>query len=98
MCSVTTGLIFTFSCYTYLSAISIAYFGEANIAPSIFQNIKGEQGIPSILLRCIFLLIFFCNIPFVFFAGKIALMAIVHQACYAAKKPEVTSINNENNN
>ena len=70
--------MFTFACYTYLSFISIAYFGEGNISPSIFNNIKGEEGIASILLRCIFMMIFFCNIPFVFFAGKIALMAIIH--------------------
>ena len=36
MISVTTGLLFTFSCYTYLSFISISYFGEQNISPSIF--------------------------------------------------------------
>ena len=92
MISVTTGLIFTFSCYTYLSLISIAYFGEENITPSIFDNIKTEAGIPSVLLRCIFLLIFFCNIPFVFFAGKIALMAIVHQ-CFYAKKEQARNAN-----
>ena len=85
MVSVTTGLLFTFTCYTYLSFISISYFGEANISPSIFDNIKREGGIPSIILRCVFLMIFFCNIPFVFFAGKIALMAIIHQCLYAKK-------------
>ena len=87
MCSVSAGLMFTFSCYTYLSLISIAYFGEENIAPSIFNNIKGVEGIPSILLRCVFLMIFFCNIPFIFFAGKVALMAIVYQCIYAKKEP-----------
>ena len=66
MISVSTGLLFTFSCYTYLSLISINYFGKDNIAQSIFTNIQGEEGIPSILLRCIFLMIFFCNIPFIF--------------------------------
>lgn len=30
-------------------------------------------------------MIFFCNIPFIFFAGKIALMAIIHQCFYAKK-------------
>ena len=33
-----------------------------------------------------FLLIFFCNIPFVFFAGKVALLAVVHQCCYQKKE------------
>lgn len=38
-----------------------------------------------------FLLIFFCNIPFVFFAGKIALLAVVHQLAFE-KKPEIDSL------
>ena len=37
--SVTFALLFTLSTYTLLSFISIAYFGEANIRPSIFENI-----------------------------------------------------------
>ena len=88
MKSVTIALLFTMSTYTYLSFISISYFGKDNIEPSIFNNIKQEGGVPSILLRCLFLLIFFCNIPFVFFAGKVALMAVVHQCCCSKKKEE----------
>ena len=38
------------------------------------------------MLRILFLLIFFCNIPFVFFAGKIALMALVYQVFYEKKQ------------
>jgi len=38
-----------------------------------------------VLLQCLFLLIFFCNIPFVFFAGKIAMMAVIHQCCFSKK-------------
>lgn len=78
MKSISAALLFTMGTYTYLSFISISYFGQDNISPSIFNNIKQEEGISSILLRILFLLIFFCNIPFVFFAGKIALMAVVH--------------------
>ena len=78
MSSVTLALLFTMSTYTFLSMISIAYFGQDNIQPSIFDNIKQEEGVSSVLLRVLFLLIFFCNIPFVFFAGKLALMAVVH--------------------
>ena len=38
--SVTFALLFTLSTYTLLSFISIAYFGEENIRPSIFENIQ----------------------------------------------------------
>ena len=85
MTSVTIALLFTMSTYTYLSCVSIGYFGQDNIDPSIFNNIKKEDGIFPILLQCLFLLIFFCNIPFVFFAGKVAFMAIVHQCCFQKK-------------
>ena len=82
------------STYTYLSFISISYFGRDNVDPSIFNNIKKEEGIFPVLLQCLFLLIFFCNIPFVFFAGKVAFMAIVHQCCFT-KKPQQNAVNNE---
>ena len=91
MTSVSLALLFTCSIYTYLSFISISYYGQENIKPSIFENIKEEAGIPSILLRCLFLMIFFCNIPFIFFAGKIALMSIVHQCCFNKKGQDPNS-------
>ena len=90
MKSVTIALLFTMSTYTYLSFISISYFGQENVEPSIFNNIKNEEGIFPTLLMCLFLLIFFCNIPFVFFAGKIAFMAIVHQCCFLKKPRQQT--------
>jgi len=40
MKSITIALFFTMSTYTYLSFISIRYFGQENIQPSIFNNIK----------------------------------------------------------
>lgn len=82
MISVSTALLFTFATYTYLSVISIAVFGQENIQTSIFDNIKMDEGASSIMLRCLFMMIFFCNIPFVFFAGKVALLAVVHQCFY----------------
>ena len=77
MTSVTSALFFTCTTYTFLSCISIAYFGQENIKPSIFENIQQQPGLASVFLRCLFLLIFLCNIPFVFFAGKAALLAVV---------------------
>ena len=54
-----------------------------NVPWKDFMIIKSSFGIDAMMLS--FLLIFFCNIPFVFFAGKIALMAIIHQCFYAKK-------------
>ncbi len=97
MKSASAALIFTMSTYTYLSFVSISYFGQDNIAPSIFENIKQEEGISSILLRVLFLLIFFCNIPFVFFAGKTALMAVFYDWCYV-KKPSAATLQTDDSN
>jgi len=83
MTSVSTALFFTMTIYTYLSFISISYFGQENIKPSIFVNIQDQEGIASILLRILFMMIFFCNIPFVFFAGKVALLAVVQEIFYS---------------
>lgn len=90
MRSVVGGLAFTLSTYTLLSVISIAYFGGENIRPSIFENLETHDTVASIAIRCLFLLIFFCNIPFVFLAGKTALMAIVGEFM---PKPEDASQN-----
>ena len=92
--SVTFALLFTLSTYSLLSFISIAYFGEANIQQSIFVNIQQEEGIASVLLRCLFLMIFFCNIPFVFFAGKVALLAVVYECFYEKKATTVFEVGN----
>jgi len=55
---------------------------------SIFNNIKNEEGITPLILLCLFLLIFCCNIPFVFFAGKLAFMAVIHQSCFSKNDEE----------
>jgi len=45
-------------------------YGEKGIQPNIFENIKEDKGVLSIVLRTLFLFIFLCNIPFVFYAGR----------------------------
>ena len=92
MASVTMALFFTMTTYTYLSCISIAVYGQENIQPSIFDNIKTDDSIASIALRCLFLTIFFCNIPFVFFAGKVALIAVTFQCFYKKKESNSNSV------
>ena len=39
MTSITGALLFTMGTYTFLSMVSISYFGQDNIKPSIFENI-----------------------------------------------------------
>ena len=77
MISVFTALAFTCSVYTYLSFISMAYFGSDNIAQSIFENMKASHDIETTMLLVLFLVIFCCNIPFLFFAGKVSIISIV---------------------
>lgn len=44
-------------------------FGH-DIKASIFDNLKEESTIESIAIRMLFQVIFMCNIPFIFMAGK----------------------------
>lgn len=75
--SILGGLTFTMLTYTFIALVSLAYFGTSQVQPSIFDNLKEDRSVTSLLLQAIFLLIFFCNIPFVFFAGKSSLVCIV---------------------
>ena len=77
MISALIALTFTCSVYTYLSFVSIAYFGLDNIAQSIFENMKASRDIETTMLLVLFLVIFCCNIPFIFFAGKVSIISIV---------------------
>jgi hypothetical protein len=56
-------------------------FGIDNIAPSIFENIETDSSWFSVTLRLLFLVIFICNIPFLFCAAKLAVLSIF-ALCY----------------
>ena len=60
-----------------LSLAAISYFGTQNVMPNIFDNFAKETDVVSKVILYLFLVIFLCNIPFVFFAGKIALIAMI---------------------
>ena len=66
------GLALGFCLIAYLIFSTMAYmtYGAGEIHPNIFENIKEDKGVLSIVLRCLFLFIFLCNIPFVFYAGR----------------------------
>mmetsp|Transcript_3880 Transcript_3880/g.2608 ORF Transcript_3880/g.2608 Transcript_3880/m.2608 type:complete len:229 (+) Transcript_3880:624-1310(+) len=69
-------LLFGITAYTIFASLAILSYGY-DIDPSIFENIKEDDNALSIALRCLFLVIFLCNIPFIFFAGKEALLNVV---------------------
>lgn len=49
------------------------------------------------LLSILFLMIFFCNMPFVFFAGKGYLMSVIHQIFYKKDVAETTEVEQNEN-
>ena len=86
--SVPISLTFVICAYTMLGLLSSLSFGIKNIQPSIFENIQYDNSWFSIILRCLFMLIFICNIPFIFFPGKQAILSIIELCgcCGASRK------------
>jgi len=68
------GIVFTL--YIALTASAISYFGGDHIRPSLFENFSMQTDIESKIILAIFLLVLLTNIPFAFFAGKTALIAM----------------------
>lgn len=75
--SVPLALTFVICSYTMLGLLSSLTFGITNIKPSIFENLQTDNSWFSITLRIIFMLIFICNIPFIFFPGKQSILSII---------------------
>jgi hypothetical protein len=70
-------LVFVLCAYTTLGLLAALSFGIDNIAPSIFENIQDDPSFFSVALRCLFLFIFICNIPFLFCAAKLSVLSII---------------------
>ena len=77
--SLLIALISVFSMYLLLSTLSIIYFGREKVQPSLFDNFASATDWFSITVMYLFMFIFLCNIPFVFFGGKIALISLIQQ-------------------
>ena len=85
--SVVISLTFVIIAYTTLSLLACLSFGIKNIQPSVFENIQYDQSWFSVVLRCLFMLIFICNIPFIFFPAKQATLSIIELCgCCGHKK------------
>jgi len=73
MSAVFIAVAFCFSAYLILSALALNLYGD-NIQVSLFDNMKDDRGILSIGIRILFLVIFLCNIPYLFFPGKMSIL------------------------
>jgi hypothetical protein len=73
-------LSFCFLSYVILTILAMNIFGEHNIQQSIFENLKQDQSNPlSIGIRLLFLVIFLCNIPYLFFPGKLSVLNVYQE-------------------
>lgn len=79
MKSVFMALSFCFGSYLTLTILAVNIYGENNIKQSLFDNLKNDSGILSLIVRSMFLLIFFCNIPYLFFPGKLSLLNAIQE-------------------
>lgn len=73
MSAVFLALCFCFSAYLILSLLAQNLFGD-KIEVSLFDNMKDDHGILSVGVRILFLVIFLCNIPYLFFPGKMSVL------------------------
>lgn len=75
MKSVFMALVFCFGSYIILSVLAMNLYGENNIHQSIFDNMKNDKQNPlTIGIRLLFLVIFCCNIPYLFYPAKLSIL------------------------
>ncbi len=73
-----SALAFSFIVYVTFSFLAYYCYGES-IQPSIFDNIKSESSIGSYITRLLFLVIFICNIPFLFLPAKECILVMIDE-------------------
>jgi len=71
-------MFFCFVAYVSFSFLALSSYGE-NLSPNIFDNLSHETNFASYIIRLVFLVIFFCNIPFIFLPGKECLLMIIDE-------------------
>ena len=77
MRSVNLGLFFSFTIYVTFSVLAFMAFGY-HIQIDIFENISyGPQTYLDLSLKLTFIIIFACNIPFLFMVGKESLLTFI---------------------
>lgn len=87
--AVVTALTFIMMSYTLFALVSYFSFG-LNVQSSIFENLKQDNDMISLFVRILFLVIFICNIPFAFLAGKECCLIFIleHRECIVSQQIE----------
>lgn len=78
MKAVGLSMMFCFVSYFTLSILAVRLYGS-NVNVNLFENLNTDPGFSSVLVRVLFLIIFFCNIPFLFFPGKISIINGIYE-------------------
>ena len=84
-------LLFSITTYIAFALLAKASFGE-NLHPSIFENLKTEDSLISKQIRVLFLLIFLCNMPFIFFPGRDGILVILDEVKNKAMSKEMKKV------
>jgi hypothetical protein len=80
-----TSIALAFCVIVYIIFSFLAYISYGDtIQSSIFENIKNENNIASFLIRVMFLIIFICNIVFVFFFAKECFLVLIEEIRYGS--------------
>jgi hypothetical protein len=83
MKAVSLSMFFCFLSYLTLSILALRLYGS-DVNVNLFENLNADPGLSSVLVRVLFLIIFFCNIPFLFFPGKISIINAIYEYRIAA--------------
>jgi amino acid permease len=99
--AVLLALVFCVFSYSLLTKLAINIYGEQNIQQSIFDNLKQDSGLLSVGIRGIFLIIFICNIPYLFYPGKLSVLNILQEyrfRCFSKSLERATNLDQEPGN
>lgn len=77
--AVSLALAFCFISYVLLTGLAIGIFGEHNIKQSLFDNLEDDHGALTQAIRIVFLVIFLCNIPYLFYPGKLSVLNVFQE-------------------
>lgn len=67
---------FAFFVYIVFSLLAYKCYGN-NIKPSIFENIDTDGGVLNIIVRLIFIVLFFSSLGFLFMIGKETFLTLI---------------------
>ena len=78
MRAVAISALLSFIIYVSLGILSIYSFGS-ELKASVLNNVDEEQNAYSYIIRVAFLLVLACHIPYIFFAGKEAVLIVIDE-------------------